>query len=237
MSRFIRFMLAAFLVGSLFSVAVASVTRVKAGGAENGVFAQTTPGTTSGQPAAQKVTADPRLTVVSFLQAVELGDMDIMLNLTGAKQGKRIAAWCQKGLTAFVGHTDFWPLSTDGGRPTSISTLPSNASGEVGHTPDINTWLIQNYNNGQKACVHVDAFMRFLDPAALPSTRNICHFYIDGEFKLEAAGNEWIITSLPNYQEARNDSPWKWGSSPYNYPYPGDSLGPWRYPPGYERPR
>jgi hypothetical protein len=234
MAKLARFAFVAFLVGGLLS---AGVGIVGSGGSAGRISAQTTaPSTTPQKPAEQSVTADPRVTILRFMGAVELGDMDIMLETTGSKQGKSIGAWGSTDLTAYVGHTDFWPLTREGGLPTSRSALPSNASGDV-NGANWAKWMIQTYNNGKKACVHVDSFMRFLDPGGLPAVRNICHFYIDGDFKLEAAGGEWIITALPNFQEARNDSPWKWGSSPYNYPYPGDSLGPYRYPPGAEQPR
>ena len=234
MAKLIRFAFVAFLLGALFSVGVISVGRLSSGGPDNGLSAQTTPSTTTPQqPADQPLTVDPRPTILRFLEAVELGDMDVVLELTGSKQGKSVDLWCSKGLMSFVGHTDIWPLTQEGGRPTSMSALPSNASGDV-NGANWARWMIKTYDNGSKACVHVDSFMRFLDPGGLPSTRNICHFYIDGDFKLAAAGGEWIITSLPNYQEALNDSPWKWGSSPYVYPYPGDALGPYRYPPGHE---
>jgi hypothetical protein len=234
MAKSLRLAFAVFLVGALFSVCVNWFGFGSSGGSDNGVSAQTTPSTSAPQkPATQPVTVDPRPTILRFLGAVELGDTDVVLELTGSKQGKRIVGWCAKDLTAFVGHTDFWPFTKEGGLPTSKSALPSNASGDV-NGANWAKWMIKTYDNGTKACVHVDSFMRFLDPGALPSTRNVCHFYIDGEFKLEASGGEWIITSLPNYQEARNDGPGTWGSNPYNYPYPGDALGPYNYSPWYE---
>ena len=200
----------------------------------NKVVAQSSaPQSSAPQQATTKpLTEDPRPTILRFMEAVELGDKDVVSDVTGAKQGKEIKAWCATDLNLFVGHTDFWPFTQEGGRATYESALPSNASGDVDGA-NWSAWMIKTYDNGLKACVHVDTFMRFLDPSALPSTRNICHFYIDGDFKLEAAGGEWIITELPNYQEARNDSPWKWGYSPYHYPYPGDALGPYSYPPGH----
>jgi len=230
MAKLLRLILVAVLIYAVIMVGVLSIGHITSGGSSSSLSAQSapTPSTTTGQ-AASRPTIDPRTTVLLFMEAVELGDRDIVSELTGASA----QTWCSKGLTSFIGYTDFWPLTQDGGRPTSMSTLPSNASGDVNGANHLK-WMIKTYDNGKKACIHVDSFMRFVDPGALPSTRCITHYYIDGDFKLEAAGTGWIITSLPNYQGARNDGPWKWGTSPYVYPYPGDALGPYLYPPGHE---
>lgn len=122
-----------------------------------------------------------------------------------------------------AGDTDFVSELT-GGMETEMAWCAKDLVGYIGYA-SFGDWVyVVTHQNDTNACVHVDSFMTLTDPAALPSTRNITHYYIDGEFKLENKGGGWVIVSLPNYQEARNDGPYKWGSSPYNYPYPGDAI-------------
>lgn len=136
-------------------------------------------------------------TIQSFLTAVQAGDRDLVEILTGGSGGKLgVEMWCLKGLQSFVGHTTFK-------RPMRN---------------------VLTHNDNQNANVNVDGFMTFTDPGGFPAVKNTCHFYIDGDFKLKASGGNWVIVSLPNYQEALCDGPTWWGPDPHIFPSPGDAI-------------
>lgn len=144
----------------------------------------------------QPATSTPFETIQSFFAAVQAGDMDFVSLVTGGTAGKPgIPTWCSKGLESFVGHTTFKPFR-----------------------------YVLTHNDDLNANVNGDAFMTFTDPAGFPAVVNTCHFYIDGDFKLKAIGGKWIIVALPNFQEAHNDGPSWWGSDPFIFPYPGNTI-------------
>jgi len=144
----------------------------------------------------QPLASTPMESIQSFFDAVQAGDRDVVSTLTGGSGGAPgIEMWCSKGLNAFVGHTTFKPWR-----------------------------YVITHNDNTNANLSFDGFMTFNDPAGFPAVSCPLHFYIDGDFKFKAVDGKWIIVSLPNYQEALNDGPTKWGSSPYIYPYPGDAI-------------
>lgn len=141
-------------------------------------------------------TSTPFDTIRSFMDAVQNGDMDVVSVLTGGEGGlPGVNAWCAKGLSAFVGHTTFGTIR----------------------------WTM-THNDDKNACVNVDGFMTFTDPAGFAAVVNTCHFWIDGDFKFKAVDGKWIITSLPDYQEPNCDSQWSWGPDPTLFPTPGDAI-------------
>jgi hypothetical protein len=143
----------------------------------------------------QPLTASPIETIQSFLDAVQAGDMDVVTILTGGTGGAPgVDSWGLKGLNAFVGHTTFK-------RPLRC---------------------VITHNDGVNANVNVDGFMTFTD--AGPSAVIVTHWYIDGDFKLKASGNNWTIVSLPGYLEPLCDSRTSWGPDPYIFPWPGDAI-------------
>lgn len=200
MARFFRPAVAGFLLSMALLLGIYGVASLLYGGnSTHNVVAQTSSpsaSTPGSQPAAQPVTASPIDTIQSFLDAVQAGDMDVVSNLTGGTGGSPgVVAWSSTDLTAYVGHTTF-------GRWRHIIT----------------------HNNGINACVNIDGFMTFTDPGAFPNVKNVSHFWIDGDFKLKASGNSWIITSLPGYQQPTCDEPSHYGPDPHPFPVPGDPI-------------
>ncbi len=214
MTKLLRPIAWALVVGVLFSVGVYGLSHKASGGVKaNAVFAQTsapsasTPGTSApstvapstsapSQPPAQKpITASPLPTIQVFFDAVQAGDMDIVSNVTGGAGAPGVDMWCSKGLSAYVGHTTF-------GKWRSVIT----------------------HNDGLNACVNIDGFMRFTDPGGFPSVVPVTHWYIDGDFKLKASGDTWVITSLPGYEEPLCDGPHFYGPDPYLFPWHGDAI-------------
>jgi len=150
----------------------------------------------SQESALQPLASTPMETIQSFFDAVQAGDRDVVSILTGGNGGAPgIEMWCSKGLSAFIGNTTF------------------------------KRWCyVITHNDNINANVNMDGFMTFNDPAGFPAVSCPLHFYIDGDFKFKAINGKWIIVSLPNYQEALNDGPTKWGSNPFVFPYPGDAI-------------
>jgi hypothetical protein len=136
-------------------------------------------------------------TINSFLDAVQAGDVDVVAIVTGGAAGEMgVEMWSAKDLQSFVGHTTF--------------TRPMRN--------------VLTHNDNLNANVNVDGFMTFTDPGGFPAVENTCHFYIDGDFKLKAVNGNWIIVSLPGYQEALCDGPTSWDGEPMVFPSPGDAI-------------
>ncbi len=200
MARLFRPAVAAFLVVIVLALGMYGLGHHTSGGvsADNVVAQTSSPSTTtpSQPPTSQPVTASPVPTIQSFVDAVQAGDMDVVSTLTGGKDGALgIVSWCAKDLIGFIGHTTF-------GRLRYVIT----------------------HNDGLSANVNLDSFMTFIDPGGFPAVKNVTHLYIDGDFKLKASGNSWIIVSLPGYQEPLCDGPTHWGPDPNLFPWPGDAI-------------
>ena len=194
MAKLFRPAVAAFLVGVVLSLCLYGIGHRSGAG----VSAQTTTPSTSTptQAATKPLTVSPVPTIQGFMDAVQAGDMDIVSTLTGGKNGALgIVSWCAKDLIGFVGHTTFKKLR-----------------------------YVITHNDGLNANVNVDTFMTFIDPAGFPAVKTVTHLYIDGDFKLKASGDSWIITSLPGYQEPLCDSPTHYGPDPNLFPWPGDAI-------------
>lgn len=169
-------------------------------GFDHYVVAQTsTPSTTTpSQPAAgqQPVTGSPLDTISEFLDAVHNGDMDRVSAYTGGKEGALgIVGWSSTDLINYVGHTTFGKFR-----------------------------YCVTHNDGLNANVNTDGFMTFTDPSGFPAVKCVSHFWVDGDFKLKASGNTWVIVSLPGFQEPLCDSPTSWGPDPHIFPTPGDAI-------------
>lgn len=111
-----------------------------------------------------------------------------------------------------------------GGKSGSMTWCSKGLNSFAGHTRITNLKYVVTHNNGQRANVNVDAFMTFTDPGGFPAVENVCHFNIDGNYKLEASGDMWIIVKLPGYQEALCDQHSRWGRDRHLLPWPGDAI-------------
>jgi hypothetical protein len=192
MTRLFRLAGAALLVGAVLSLAVHGIgVHLSGSDSANSVFAQTPGSAAPGLTFHQPVTASPVPIIQGFFNAVQNGDMDIVSTVTGGDgSALGIQEWDSKGLTSFVGHTTF------------------------------KTWrYVITYNDGQNMNVNVDGYMTFTDPGAFPNVICKTNYFIDGDFKLKASGNNWIITSLPDYQYAMYNQ-----FDPYFYPWHGDAI-------------
>ncbi len=107
----------------------------------------------------------------TFFGSIQSGDGAAVAALTGGTGSTPgIPGWGSVDLQSFPGNTQFGPL---GYQLTA--------------------------DNGKEVVYRVQGGFYFQDPGGPPGQGSRDHYYIDGEARLTAKGNSWIVTALPNY--------------------------------------
>lgn len=127
---------------------------------------------TSAPTAAPAAPAQSSIYVLqTFFGSIQSGDAVAVAALTGGSGSTPgVTGWGSVDLQSFPGNTQFGPL---------------------GYT------LLGD--NGKDASYRVTGTFWFKDPGGPPGEGSRDHYAIDGEAKLTAKGNSWVVTALPNY--------------------------------------
>ena len=107
----------------------------------------------------------------TFFGSIQSGDAATVATLTGGTgPTPGIPGWGSVDLQSFPGNTQFGPLEYQ---------------------------LIAD--GGEEVAYRVQGGFHFQDPGGPPGQGSRDNYYIDGEARLTAKGNSWIVTALPDY--------------------------------------